>query len=178
MINLYNEQITHPDTFKQLSVRDLLFVHYKCPQAEKLIKLYNHYNLIAFSLDGERIIHQGGKSWKLTSKTSYFQRKTAYVQELPESQGWEVLGFHIPDEFLIQFAHEFMDYLSIRELPELTTEMFIKLDLNEVTRTYFYSMLPYFTQKVPVITSYSIHYTKLYDSCYLIQIKLNKHLSC
>ncbi|HKJ43170.1 MAG TPA: AraC family transcriptional regulator, partial [Sunxiuqinia sp.] len=149
MINLYNEQIAHPDTFKQLSVRDLLFVHYQCPQAEKLVELYNDYNLIAFTLDGERLVHQGGKSWKLTSQTSYFQRKTAYVQEVPESQGWKVLAFHIPDEFLIQFADEFMDNFSTENLPELTSEMFIEVDLNEVTRTYFYSMLPYFIQKTP-----------------------------
>ncbi len=149
MINTYDDQIAHPDTFKQLSLRDLLFVYYRCPQVDRLIQLYNHYNLIAFSLKGERILHQGGKSWKITTRTSYFQPKTAYVQELTNAQSWEALVFHIPDEFLIQFANEFMDNLPIEKLPELTNERFIKIYLNEVTRTSFYSMIPYFTQKTP-----------------------------
>ncbi|HKI89396.1 MAG TPA: hypothetical protein VKA38_10230, partial [Draconibacterium sp.] len=135
MNNTYDDQVAQPKTFKQLSVRDLLFVHYKCPQAEKLMQLYNHYNLIAFTLKGERILHQGGKSWKLTSQVSFFQRKTAYIQELTDAQGWEVLAFHIPDEFLNQFANEFLDNLSTEKLPELTTDMLIKIDLNEITRT-------------------------------------------
>ena len=149
MINTYDDEIAHPDTFRQLSVRDLLFVHYRCPQVERFVQLYNHYNQFTFSLKGERILHQGEKSWKVTPQTSYFQRKTAYVQEVTNAKGWEVLVFHIPDEFLIQFANEFRDNLSIEKLPELTNEMFIKIDLNEVTRTYFYSMLPYFKQKIP-----------------------------
>jgi AraC-like DNA-binding protein len=149
MINTYDEQIANPDYFRQLSVRDLLFVHYRCPQMERLEQLHNHYNQFTFSLKGERILHQGGKLWKVTPETSYFQRKTAYVQEITDSEGWEVLVFHIPDEFLVQFANEFMDNLPIEKLPELTNDMFIKIELSEITRSSFYSMLPYFRQKRP-----------------------------
>ena len=149
MINTYDDQIAYPDTYKQLSVRDLLFVHYRCPQVDRLVQLFNHYNQFTFSLKGERILHQGEKSWKVTNQTSYFQRKTAYVQELSDPEDWEVLVFNVPDEFLIQFVNEFMDNLSVEKLPELTNEMFIKIDLNEATRTSFYSMVPYFTQKIP-----------------------------
>ncbi|WP_437398752.1 helix-turn-helix domain-containing protein [Flagellimonas lutimaris] len=149
MINTYEAGLANPDIFKQLSVRDLLFVYYKCPQIDRLVHLYNHYNLIAFSLEGERILHQGDKSWKITPQTSYFQRKSGYVQELPDAQDWHVLAFHVPDEFLIQFANEFMDSLPIGELPESTSEMFIKIELNEVTKTFFYGLIPYFKQKVP-----------------------------
>lgn len=149
MINIHDEIKAHPNYFKQLAVRDLLFVYYKCPQRKKLVQLCNHYNEFIFSLNGERILHRGGKSWKVTPQTSYFKRKTAYIQEITDVSGWEVLDFHIPDEFLIQFAREFMDHVSTADLPELTTDMLIKVELNEVTRTYFYSMLPYFTQKIP-----------------------------
>ncbi|KJD34984.1 AraC family transcriptional regulator [Tamlana sedimentorum] len=149
MINTYDEGLANPNIFKQLSVRDLLFVYYKCPQIDRLVNLYNHYNLIAFSLEGERILHQSGKSWKVTPQTSYFQRKSAYVQELPDAQSWNVLAFHIPDEFLIQFANEYMDSLPIENLPTLTSDMLIKIELNEVTKTYFYSLIPYFKQTIP-----------------------------
>ncbi len=149
MINIHDDQITHPETFEQLSVRDLLFVHYRCPQIERLIQLYNHYNMIAFSLDGERILHQGGDAWKITAQTSYFQRKTAYVQEISDAQNWEVIVFHLPDEFLAQFAEEFMDSFSAVRLPKPTSDMVIKVEVNEVTRTYFYSMLSYFRETNP-----------------------------
>ncbi|MBC6998072.1 AraC family transcriptional regulator [Cytophaga sp. FL35] len=149
MINTYEAGKTNPDIFKQLSVRDLLFVYYKCPQIDRLVHLYNDYNFIAFSLEGERILHQGGDSWQVTPQTSYFQRKSAFIQELPEAQNWQVLAFHVPDEFLIEFANEFMDSLPIDHLPESSSEMFIKIELNEVTRTFFHSLIPYFAQKIP-----------------------------
>ena len=147
MINIYNFQIAHPETFTQLSVRDLMFVYYKCPQKEKLMQLYNHYNLILFSLRGERILHQGGKSWVIRKEASFFQRKTAYIQQLGKYQDWEVLAFYIPDDFLKQFANEFMDSLPKWKLPEISEEMLIEINLNDVIKTYFYSILPYFTQK-------------------------------
>jgi AraC family transcriptional regulator, exoenzyme S synthesis regulatory protein ExsA len=149
MLNTFDDSVFYPDAFKQLSVRDLLFVYFKWPQVARFQQLSNHYNQFTFSLKGERILHQGENSWKVTPQTSYFQRKTAYVHEVLDSKGWEVLVFHIPDEFLIQFANEFLDNLSVERLPELTTDMFIKIDVSEMTRTYFYSMLPYFTQQVP-----------------------------
>lgn len=149
MINTYEAGKANPNIFKQLSVRDLLFVYYKCPQIDRLVHLYNDYNFIAFSLEGERILHQGGDSWQVTPQTSYFQRKSAFIQELPEAQNWQVLAFHVPDEFLIEFANEFMDSLPLDHLPEVSSEMFIKIELNEVTKTFFHSLIPYFTQKTP-----------------------------
>ncbi len=146
MTNTYKDSLAHPDIFKQLSVNDLLFVYYKCPQIDRLVRLYNHFNLIAFSLEGERTLHQSGKTWKVTPRTSYFQRKSAYIQELSDAESWKVLAFHIPDQFLIDFAKEFMDSLPTENLPEPKSDMFIKIELNEVTETYFYSLLPYFSK--------------------------------
>ncbi|MGR3809144.1 helix-turn-helix domain-containing protein [Jiulongibacter sp. NS-SX5] len=145
MINAYKDILANPDTFKQLSVKDLLFVYYKCPQIERLINLYNQFNLIAFSLEGERTLHQGAKAWKVTPRTSYFQRKSAYVQELSDAQNWKVLAFHIPDQFLIDFAREFISDLPTDNLPETSSDMFIKIELDELTEAYFQSLIPYFS---------------------------------
>ena len=60
MSNNYYDYIAHPDAFKQLSVRDLLFVHYRCPQEVELAQLVNHYNVITFSLEGEKVLHHEG----------------------------------------------------------------------------------------------------------------------
>ena len=97
MINPYDYIISHPDTFKTFSVKDLLFVHYKCPQVEKQVSLWIHYNSIGFtvgrgrkhsfimenhglwlrilrSLSAEPLLHRfcmnllGGKSWDFISR--------------------------------------------------------------------------------------------------------------
>lgn len=147
MINLdINGKSQH--FFKQLSVKNLLFVYYGYPEFEKL-KFHNDYNLITFSLKGEKILHQGEYSWKVPPETSYFYRKTSYLEEFSDVGDWEILAFHIPDKFLIQFANEFLDDLSIKKLPQVSTEMFLKIELNEVTKSYFYSLLPYFKQINP-----------------------------
>ncbi len=149
MINVYDFKVAHPETFTQLSVRDLLFVYYRCPQVEKLLNLYNHYNMISFTLNGGRILHQGGESLFAKDGTSFFLRKSAYVQELPESPGWEVLAFYIPDEFLKQIVKEFGDHLSFQKLPDVSSKMFLNIHLNDATKTCFFSIIPYFTQKLP-----------------------------
>ncbi len=33
MINTYDFQVEHPEMFSHLALKDLLFLHYKCPQA-------------------------------------------------------------------------------------------------------------------------------------------------
>ena len=149
MLNVYDFKIAHPETFKQLSVRDMLFVYYRCPQIDKLLRLYTHFNMITFTLEGSRILHQGKKTWISKKETTIFLRKTAYIQELPETPGWELLAFYFPDEFLIQVANEFRDNLTTPKLSDLTDEMMFEINLNELTRTYFYSIIPYFTQNIP-----------------------------
>lgn len=149
MINIYDYKIAHPDTFKQLSVKDLLFVYYRCPQVDKQMQLYTHYNLISFTLGGSRILHLADKTYTVDKNSVYFTRKTAYVQELPESPGWELLALYIPDSFLTRVVDEYRDYLPIKKVPPATSEVLIKIHLNDSIRTYFYSLIPYFTQKIP-----------------------------
>ena len=149
MLNTYDYKFAHPNEFKQLSVRDLLFVYYKCPQVDKKMQLHTHYTVITFTLNGSRIFYQAGKKYVLDDNTTYFLRKTAFVQELPGYRNWELLAFYIPDNFLKELVNEYSDILSIDNLPSVTNEILIKVDINEITRTYFYSILPYFTQKIP-----------------------------
>jgi phage terminase small subunit len=54
MTNVYDFNVAHPEIFKQLSVKDMLFVHYKCPQYDQYVKLYSHYNAIAFTIEGKK----------------------------------------------------------------------------------------------------------------------------
>lgn len=149
MINTYDFKIIHPDVFKQLNAKDMLFVFYKCPQVDKMINLFTHYNEIVYTLSGKKTMHHRERSWHLTENSSLFIRKTAYTQEMYDVGGWEVLAFIFNDDILRQVYREFKQHLPARSFPPVTPDMFIDVSVSETTRTFFYSILPYFEQKVP-----------------------------
>jgi len=148
MNNTYDYSVSHPEYFKQLAVKDVLFLHYICPQIEKYLYLYTHFNQISFTLGGNKIFHHGSSSWKMTENTSIFARKTAYKQEIG-TVGWEILTFYFPDSYLQNFFKENRQHLPLKQLPAPPRDMFIQININEITRAFFYSIVPYFSQEVP-----------------------------
>jgi AraC family transcriptional regulator, exoenzyme S synthesis regulatory protein ExsA len=148
MNNTYDYSVSHPDYFKQLAVKDLLFLHYICPQIEKYVYLYTHFNQISFTLGGNKIFHHGSRSWKMTDNTSIFARKAAYKQEIGTA-GWEILAFYFPDSYLQRFFNENRQHLPLKNLPDPPRDMFIEININEITRAFFYSIVPYFSQEIP-----------------------------
>ena len=147
--NNFDDSIADPVSFKQLAVKDALFLHYMCPQVDKQLQLFSHYNEIMFTLEGGRILHHGGKSWTLHKHSCILTRKTAYLQELPESTEWKVLAFYFKDSFFKEVIEEYRQYLPLKNLPEPSTDMLMEIHTNETTQAFFYSILPYFSQKQP-----------------------------
>jgi len=148
VFNNYDDTIADPVAFKQLAVKDALLLHYKCPQVDKHIQLFSHYNEIMFTLDGSRTMHHNGKSFTVTKHSCLLTRKTAYLQELPELVGWEVLAFYFQDSFFRQVINEYHQYLPLKNLPEPPRDMLIEVHVSDTTRAFFYSILPYFNQSV------------------------------
>lgn len=148
--NNYDDSINDPVTFKQLTVKDALFLYYKCPQVDKQLQLFSHYNEIMFTLEGGRILRHSGKSWTLTKHSCILTRKTAYLQELPEVTEWRVLAFYFKDSFFKQVIEEYRQYLPLKNLPETPVDMLMEIHLNETVSAFFYSILPYFTQKLAI----------------------------
>ncbi len=147
MINTYDFQVEQPEIFSQLAVRDLLFLHYKCPQEEEKVNLFTHLNKIIFVLHGKKLIHRPGRSVLLTDNTAIFFKKTAYNQERFYEIDWEVLCFYCPDHYLKKVFREYRLQLPLKEIPATQPDSLIEISLNEVTLAYFYSILPYFKQK-------------------------------
>ena len=147
MDNAYDLMTAHPEMFEQFAVKEVLFLYYTCPQVDKMIRLHSHLNQIGFTLSGKKTLHHGGKSWDATKEKSVFIRKAAYIQEMYESVGWEVLAFYFPDAFLKQVFVEHRQHLPLENLPPPPTDMLIEITLNETTRAFFYSIIPYFNQK-------------------------------
>lgn len=149
MINTYDFQVEHPEMFSQLAVKDLLFLYYKCPQEEKKINLYAHFNKIIFVIEGKKMIHHREKSWLLTNETAVFIKKAAYNQERFWEIDWEVLCFYCPDSYLRQVFKEYRLHLPLKEIPAPSRDMLLEINVNEITRAFFYSIIPYFRQKPP-----------------------------
>jgi AraC-like DNA-binding protein len=149
VINTYDVQIAHPEMFKQLAVGDMLFLQYRCPQVDKHVKLFTHYNEIIYTLGGIKTLSHGDKSFNLTENKSLFVRRTSYNQELHEIVGWEVICFYFQDNFLREVFRESREYLPMKNLPAARPDMLLEIHVNDTTRTFFYSIVPYFTQAIP-----------------------------
>lgn len=147
MINTYDFQVEHPEMFAHLSVKDLLFLHYKCPQEERMIKLYTHFNKFIFVLEGKKMIHLRNKSWLLTTDKAVFFRKMAYSQERFRDIEWEVLCFYCPDNYLRQVFKEYRSQFPLKDMPVYSNDMLFEINVNAITRAFFYSIVPYFQQQ-------------------------------
>lgn len=147
MLNVYDLKIAHPDVFRQFSVKDSLIVHYKCPQSEVLVKLFNHYNAIYFTLSGKKAFHSGGKTWFLSDEDSLLVRKGAYTQELFKDLDWEVLAFHFSDDFLKSIFQDFKKNVQVLSIPEPSKDAILSISLNPSIKASFYALLSFFNNK-------------------------------
>lgn len=146
--NTYDYIVNRPTEFKQLASKEILFLHYICPQVDQYLYLFNHFNQISFTLGGDKTFHHNSKSWTLTQHSTLFAKKTAWKQERGTT-GWEILAFYFPDDFLCSFFRENRETWKAKPLPEPSLDIFIEIKVNEVTRSFFYSILPYFSQQPP-----------------------------
>ena len=149
MINLYQALKTYPDFSRQLICKGMLFTNYDCPQTSDKEKFYVECSYIAYVISGRRIFHKNSKSWELKEGACVFVKKGAHISEKPPHEGWCVMVFFIPDNFLKQLVNENRNSLSLINLVAQDEDMVLPLDVNELGRAFFFSMLPYFTQIPP-----------------------------
>ena len=146
MDNAYDFLSARPKEFKQLSAKGVLFLHYVCPQVEKYMTLFNHYNQINFTLGGEKIFHHGYQTRMLTQHSTLFLKKCAWKQEIGTTK-WETLSFYIPDSFIYRYFRENRQHWPRRPLLAPSTDVFIDIKVNGVIRAFVNSLLPFFTQQ-------------------------------
>lgn len=147
-MDLYEVQISNPELFKQFSLKDTLFLHYSCPQREKLMQLYTKYIQFNFTLSGKRIINQGNNRWVADPSKGLIVKKCAFVQELPSvSAKWDVLIFYLKDDYLRSLFEEFRPHLSLTDLPEPNKMMLERFTIDEHISNSFRSFIPYIIDK-------------------------------
>jgi len=144
-MNIYEVQKSKPEIFTQLSLKDQLFLHYRCPQREQILQLYSNHNQLAFTLSGKRIMHHGDKEWTTNTEQGFLLKRCAFLQELPpDYSGWEVLVLYLKDDYLIKVLEEFREHLKLDDLPETDVEMIQVFEINDHIRNSYESLLPYF----------------------------------
>lgn len=143
-MDLYEAQISNPDLFHQFSLKDTLFLHYTCPQQEKLMQLYSKYIQFNFTLSGKRIIGQGDHRWVANTNKGLVVKKCAFLQELPDNyEGWDVLLFYLKDDYLRSIFEEFRPYLKLNSLPEPNQVMLEQFTIDDHIRNSYKSFIPY-----------------------------------
>lgn len=149
MVNLYEILKNYPNLSRQLNCKDLLFTNYDCPQTERKEQFFIECNHIAYVISGRRIFHKNRKTWDLKEGVCVFVKKGTHVAEKEEGEGWCVMVFFMPDNFLKQLINENRNSLPLTNLPEADVEHILPLEVNELSKSFFFSMLPYFSQSPP-----------------------------
>lgn len=149
MVNLYEVLQKFPSLSRQLICKDLMFTQYDCPQTARKERFYLQSNVIIYVISGRRVFHKNKKSWELREDTCVFIKKGTHISEREEGEGWCVMTFFIPDNFLKQLIQDNERNLQLNNLPEKASDHVIVLDVNELSKSFFFSMLPYFTQVPP-----------------------------
>lgn len=149
VINIYEALKNFPNISRQLMCKDLMFTQYDCPQTTKTQQFYLQTNLILYVLSGRRIFRKNKKSWDMSEGTCAFVKKGTHIAEMEEGVGWCVMAFFIPDDFFKQLIRDNERNLPLGHLPEAGSDHVIPLEVNELSKSFFFSMLPYFTQTPP-----------------------------
>jgi AraC-like DNA-binding protein len=127
----------------------MLFTNYDCPQADGKERFFIECNYIAYVISGRRVFHKNKQTWDLKEGVCVFVKKGTHIAEREEGEGWCVMAFFIPDSFLKQLINENRQSLSLANLPEAGVDHLLPLDVNDFSKSFFISMLPYFTQSPP-----------------------------
>ena len=148
MINTYDFTVARPEYFKQLSVKDLLFLFYSCPQDEPKLDFYIHYNEIAFTLSGNKILNHRNRSWLLTEIHLLFFENL----HIPRNCFIHRDGKSWPFTSLMIFYNRFSRHTSriyLLRSPGGTHRPDYRNKRERAARVFFYSIVPYFTQLSP-----------------------------
>ena len=149
MINLYEEILSHPDYFKQLAVKEILLVNYQCPQIEEFADLSSHFDHLIYTVSGKKTLNSPGKTHLLEEGSLVFLKKGAIRQGRFQDSRWVVIVFRVTDKYLQQLLKEYRAQAPRLLLPPPSNDTVIGIQADKITQSYFYSLLPYFTQFPP-----------------------------
>ena len=149
MTNIYDFLKYQPETYKQLTCKDLLFAYYDCPQSRHREDIVTHHSYFTFIIHGSKLIHRAGKTWTFTEGSCEFVQKGAFIQEVYLDEGHRAMTFYVPDVYLQQLIREYRRFYRSKALPNQPTEPILTLAVNETTARFVQTLLAFFSQPLP-----------------------------
>lgn len=148
MVNFYERVLQQPDYYRQFTCSDSLITAFNCPLEARLMKsrfadLWSQYNYLFYVVDGRKIWHTAHKQYDVGKGTCVFVRKGAWIFENFVDNGFCVVLFFIPDEFICNTLRTKATPLS-REVREFEPVMI--LEHSETLSTFFLSVSSYFNE--------------------------------
>ena len=147
MVNFLERVLQHPNYYRQFNCSESLITVFNCPLEARLMKtrfadLWSQYNYLFYVIDGRKIWHTAHKSYDIGKETCVFVRKGAWIFENFLDNGFCVVLFFIPDEFIC-------NTLKTRSTP-LTSEIgkfepVMILDKSDALSAFFLSISSYFS---------------------------------
>lgn len=148
MVNFYDRVLQHPQYYRQFNCSESLITVFNCPLEARLMKsrfadLWTHYNYLFYVIDGRKIWHTATKSYDIGKETCVFVRKGAWIFENFVNDGFCVVLFFIPDEFICNTLK--MKSKLLADDKKIFEPVMI-LDKSETLSAFFHSISTYFSE--------------------------------
>lgn len=148
MVNFYDRVLQHPTYYRQFNCSDSLITVFNCPLEARLMKsrfadLWSQYNYLFYVIEGRKIWHTAQSTYDIGKETCVFVRKGAWIFENFIEDGFCVVLFFIPDEFIC-------NTLKTRSTPLHKNmgkhEPVMILDKSDTLAAFFLSISSYFSE--------------------------------
>jgi AraC family transcriptional regulator, exoenzyme S synthesis regulatory protein ExsA len=148
MVNFYDRVLQNPNYYRQFNCSDSLITVFNCPLEARLMKsrfadMWSQYNYLFYVIEGRKIWHTANKSYDIARETCVFVRKGAWIFENFLENGFCVVLFFIPDEFIC-------NTLKTKSKPLHTEarefEPVMILDKSDTLSAFFHSISSYFSE--------------------------------
>jgi len=149
MNNFYEGVLHNPTYYRQFNCNESLITVFSCPLEARLMKtrfagLWSQYNYLFYVVDGRKIWHTANKSYDIGKETCVFVRKGAWIFENFLDQGFCVVLFFIPDDFIRSTLKTKTKPLQVESVP---FEPVMIVDKTEPLTNYFLSVGSYFNEE-------------------------------
>jgi AraC family transcriptional regulator, exoenzyme S synthesis regulatory protein ExsA len=148
MVNFYERVLQNPTYYRQFNCSDSLITVFNCPLEARLMKsrfadLWTQYNYLFYVVDGRKIWHTANRVYDIGKETCVFVRKGAWIFENFVDEGFCVVLFFIPDEFICNTLKSKSKPLDDKLKKH---EPVMILDINERLSAFFLSISSYFSE--------------------------------
>jgi AraC-like DNA-binding protein len=147
MINLYESVLQHPNYHRQFNCNESLITVFSCPAEARLMKnkfsaLWTQFNYLFYVVEGRKIWHTSEGSYDIGTGSCVFVRKGAFVLEQFFDEGFCLVLFFMPDDFICQTLGKKFS----APVKHIGHKQVITLNASETLAGFFLSMASYFSE--------------------------------